>query len=118
MYYRLGNNNFNEFGSIIGFYQRLKSCRITYEESKSRLMRFNGLLDMLANTAARKDIYKKNAVVLKSAELLLEGLRLIYSGFVNGILNHDNVNKFDTEESFSERYNDEAMNTSDYDLPF
>ena len=51
-------------------------------------------------------------------QLLLEGLKLIYSRFVAGILDHDNTNRSGAEESFSEKYSDEAMDTSDYDFPF
>ena len=39
---------------MIDFYQRLKTGRITFEESKSKLKGFNGLLAMLINTVARK----------------------------------------------------------------
>ena len=100
------------------FYQTLKNCPITFEEANSILMRINGLLDILSNTAAWKDISKeKKAVVLKNGELLLEGLKLIYSGFVDGILDHDNVNRFGTEGSFSDRHKDDAMDTFDYVLP-
>ena len=109
----------NEFGSMTDFYWRLKNGQITFEEAKSWLMRFNGLVHMLANKAAHKNIYKeKKAAVLKNAELLLEGLKLIYSRFVAGILDHDNTDRPGAEESFSEKYSDEAMDTSDYDFPF
>ena len=59
MYYQSGNRNkdafsFYESGSMIDFYQRLKTGRITFEESKSKLKGFNGLLAMLINTVARK----------------------------------------------------------------
>ena len=49
-------------------------------------------------------------MVLKRAELLPEGLKLIYSGFFNGTFDQDNVNKF------SDRHNDEVIETCDYDL--
>ena len=49
-------------------------------------------------------------MVLKRAELLPEGLKLIYSGFLNGTFDQDNVN------TFSDRHNDEVIETCDYDL--
>ena len=59
-------------------------------------MRFNGLLDVLAYTTARKHIYKeKKAVVLKNADLLL--------GSVDGILDHDTINTFRKKELFFDR---------------
>ena len=66
LYYQSSNRdkdafNFNEFGSMIDFYQRLKIGQITFEEAKSRLIKFTSLLDMLTNTSARgKKLYKKS----------------------------------------------------------
>ena len=48
-------------------------------------------------------------MVLKNADLLL--------GAVDGILDHDTINTFRIKESFFDRWNDEAMDTSEYDLP-
>ena len=48
-----------KLGQRFTFIEELKNSRITFEEVRSRLMRFDGLLDMLANTAARKDISKE-----------------------------------------------------------
>ena len=48
-----------KLGRLFTFIEELKYSRITVEEVRSRLMRFDGLLDMLANTAARKDISKE-----------------------------------------------------------
>ena len=45
---------------------------------------------MLTNTTAHKKKYKeKKAEFLKKKQLLLEGQKLIYSGFVDGIFYHD-----------------------------
>ena len=35
---------------------------------------------------------------------------------MDGIIDHDNVSRFGTEESSSDRHNDEATDTSEYDL--
>ena len=43
---------------MIDFYQRLKISRIIFEGVKSRLIRFNCLLDMLAYTTALKKSYE------------------------------------------------------------
>ena len=48
-----------KLGQRFIFIEDLKNSRITFEEVGSRLMRFDGLLDILANTAARKDISKE-----------------------------------------------------------
>ena len=49
-------------------------------------------------------------MVLKRAELLPEGLKLIYSGFLDGTFDQDNLSRF------SDRHNDEVIETCDYDL--
>ena len=78
LYYQSGNKNedafnFNEFGSMFDFYQRLRTGRITLREVNSKLIRFSGLLDMLKSTIARKKSYKeKKAEVLENADLLLK----------------------------------------------
>ena len=76
LYYQSGNRYkdafyLNEFESMTDFYRRLKNGPITFEEAKSGLMRFNGLLDTLSNAAARKYILKEKRLW---SELLLEGL--------------------------------------------
>ena len=92
MYYQSGNKNkdafdFNEFGTMVDFYQRLRTGRITFRETKSKLIRFSGLLDMLKSIDACKKSYKeKNTEVLKNADLLLTGQKLIYNGFMDGIV--------------------------------
>ena len=59
------------------FYQRLKIDRITFEEIKTDKA-FNGLLDFVANTTARRKNYKEEKVeVMKNAKLLLDGQNLI-----------------------------------------
>ena len=35
---------------------------------------------------------------------------------MDGIIDHDNIRRFGTEESSSDRHNDEATGTSEYDL--
>ena len=42
---------------------------------------------------------------LKNAELLVKGQKLIYSRFVDGILDHDKIHRFGREETFSDSYN-------------
>ena len=64
-----------------------------------------------------KEVIKIKVTILKNAELLLKGQKLIYSRFVDGILDHDNIHRFGREETFSDSYNDETMDTSDYNLP-
>ena len=76
LYYQSGNRYkdafyLNKFESMTDFYRRLKNGLITFEEAKSGLMRFNGLLDTLSNAAARKYILKEKWLW---SELLLEGL--------------------------------------------
>ena len=73
MYYQSGNRDkdasgFNKFGLMIDFYQRLRICRLTFKEAKSRLIRFDALLNMLANTTAgRKNCKEKKVEVLKKS---------------------------------------------------
>ena len=43
-------------------------------------------------------------------------VKLIYSGFVDGIFDHDNVHRFGSEEAFSDKYDDNAIGTFIYDL--
>ena len=64
-----------------------------------------------------KEVIKIKVTILKNAEFLLKGQKLIYSRFVDGILDHDNIHRFGREETFSDSYNDETMDTSDYNLP-
>ena len=33
------------------------------------------------------------------------------------ILDHDNIHRFGSKKKFSDKYDDEAMDTSNYDLP-
>ena len=47
---------------------------------------------------------------------MLEGQNLIYSGFVDGILDQDNTHRLGSEEAFSDKYDDRAMQMSIYDL--
>ena len=47
---------------MINFYQILTTSRITFEEAKSRRLRFNNLLHMLVNTTARKKSYKEKSL--------------------------------------------------------
>ena len=50
------------------FYQRLRIWRLTFKEAKSRLIRFDALLNMLANTTAgRKNCKEKKVEVLKKS---------------------------------------------------
>ena len=69
LYYQSGNKNkdafnFNDFGTMVDFYQRLRTGRITFREAKSKLIRFSGLLDMLKSIDACKKKLKKK--ILKS----------------------------------------------------
>ena len=64
---------------------------------------------MLAYTTARKKSYKEN-----NAELLLKEQKLIYSGFVDGLFDHDNIHKFWV---FSYKHDDKAMDTSNMICP-
>ena len=45
-----------------------------------------------------------------------KGKKLIYSGYMDGILDHGIVHRFGIEEVFSDKYDDRAMDTSIYDL--
>ena len=47
---------------------------------------------------------------------MLESQNLIYSGFVDGILDQDNTHRLGSEEAFSDKYDDRAMQMSIYDL--
>ena len=79
LYYQSGNKyrdafNFNEFGSMVDFYQRINTERITLEGVKSRLARFKDLLHLLEKTVARKKFYKeRKAEVFENAKLWIEG---------------------------------------------
>ena len=61
-----------------------------------------------------EEIIKKKVRILKNAELLLKGQKLIYSRFDDGILDHDNIHRFGREETFSDSYNDKTMDTCDW----
>ena len=59
LYYQSGNKNkdafnFNDFRTMVDFYQRLRTGRITFREAKSKLIRLSGLLDMLKSIDACK----------------------------------------------------------------
>ena len=47
---------------------------------------------------------------------MLEGQKLIYIGFADDIIDHNNIHRLGREEKFSGKYNDEEIDTSDYDL--
>ena len=91
LYYQSGNKNkdafnFNEFGSMVDFFQRINTERINLEDAESRLVKLRNLLHLLRKTVARKKFYKeKKAEVYKNANLLFEGQKLIYSRFINGL---------------------------------
>ena len=74
------------FGTIPELFKEIKFEKITLEDAESKLVKFDHRLDLLENTVARKEVYKnKKAEVIKSAESLLRGQKLIYSGFVDNI---------------------------------
>ena len=69
-YYQSGNKykdafNFNKFGSMVDFYQRISTERIFFEDKKSRLVGFKNLFYLLEKTVARKKIYKAKNNCLK-----------------------------------------------------
>ena len=47
---------------------------------------------------------------------MLEGQKLIYIGFADDIIDHNNIHRLGREEKLSDKYNDEEIDTSDYDL--
>ena len=51
--------------------------------------------------ACGKSYKEKKTDVLTNTELLLKGQKLIYSGFVNNIFDHDNVHQDGRKETFS-----------------
>ena len=64
LYYQSGNKNkdsftFSEFGSMVDFYQRLRTGQTTFREANSKLIRFSGLLNMLKSIIACKKVIKK-----------------------------------------------------------
>ena len=91
LYYRLGNrnrepSNFEKFGTMAELFQKIKFENIALEDVEPILIEFGHEFNSLKNTTARKQIYKdKKAGVLKSAESLLKGQKLIYSGFMDNI---------------------------------
>ena len=61
LYYQSCNKNkdafnFNQFGLMVDFYQRLRPGPISFIEANSKLIRFSGLLDMLKNKIAHKKL--------------------------------------------------------------
>ena len=78
LYYQSGNENkdafnFKDFGSMVDFFQWLRTGWITLRETGSKLRRFSGLLNILNSTTARRKSYEeKKAEVLENAELLLK----------------------------------------------
>ena len=67
-------------------FQKIKIGKIALEDAELELAKFNNELNLLKNTIARKQTYKDKKV-LKSAESLLEGQKLICSGFMDNIFN-------------------------------
>ena len=121
LYYRSGNrnrepSNFEKFGTMAELFQEIKFEKIALEDTKLKLAEFNHELNLLRNTTARKQIYKdKKGEVLKSAESLLKGQRLIYNGFMDNIFSRgeefstpkevtprDEIPDFGTEEMFND----------------
>ena len=107
MYYQSGNKrkdafNFEEFGTMANLFQQTDSGRITLKDAESKLIKFRNRLIMLKNTTARKkDYIEKKAEVFRNAESLFEGLKLIYSGFLDNIFGkHLMRNRSGGEESY------------------
>ena len=58
---------------------------------------------------------RKSSDVLKNTELLLKRQKLIHCEFVDNIFGHDNIHQDGREETFSEKYKDETMDTYNFD---
>ena len=66
---------------------------------------------MLKSIITCKSSYKeKKAQVLKNADLLLKGQKLIYSGFMDNIFDSSDIHTSGREEDFSEKYSDDVDN--------
>ena len=89
LYYKSGNKNrdnfnFEEFATIADLFQRIKFKRINLEDAESKLVECNYQLNSLENSSARKQTYNdKKPEILKNAESLFEGQKLIYTGFID-----------------------------------
>ena len=89
----------------------MKTGRITFKKAILKLSTLNCLLDMFTKTIA----CRKSSDVLKNTELLLKRQKLIHCEFVDNIFGHDNIHQDGREETFSEKYKDETMDTYNFD---